>query len=45
MTSHDLMLIDVDRNVNKRIKIGNGLIVQTTVKETLMIKPKMLQGT
>ncbi|XP_050156241.1 uncharacterized protein LOC126630153 [Malus sylvestris] len=41
MTSHESTLIDLDKNVSTRIKMGNGQLVQAIAKETLVIETKI----
>ena len=40
MTSHESMLINLDKSVSKRTKMGNGPIVQASAKRTLVIETK-----
>lgn len=40
MTSHESLLVNVDRNVTIRITMGNGQIVKAIANGTLMIETK-----
>lgn len=40
MTLHEPLLINVDRNVSTRIKMGNGQTMQGSSKGTLLIETR-----